>query len=158
MSLSDEEFMKMALEEAEKAASMGEVPIGAVIVHEGQVIARGFNRKETSPSALHHAEILAISEATQKLGRWRLTGCTMYVTLEPCLMCAGALVQARLDRVVFGALDAKAGAVQSLYQALSDVRLNHRPEILGEVYAEPCSKILKRFFEKIRMDRANADS
>lgn len=158
MSLSDLDFMKLALEQAEKAAEMGEVPIGAVIVHEGQVIANGFNRKETSPSALHHAEILAISEATQKLGRWRLTGCTMYVTLEPCLMCAGAIVQARLDRVVFGALDAKAGAVQSLYQALNDSRLNHRPEVLAGVHAEPCSQILKRFFEKIRMDRANADS
>lgn len=158
MGLSDVEAMKIALELAETAGEMGEVPIGAVIVYEGQVIARAFNRKETSPSALHHAEILAISEATQKLGRWRLTGCTLYVTLEPCLMCAGAIVQARLDRVVYGASDPKAGAVESLYQALSDPRLNHRPEILGGVHAEFCSLILKRFFEKIRMDRANADS
>ncbi len=119
----DLEYMNLALNAARQAELQGDVPIGAVIVNESGVVATAFNEKEFGNSALHHAEILAIQRASAQLQRWRLTDCTLYVTLEPCLMCAGAIVSARLRRVVFGCLDPKAGAVESLYQALSDPRL-----------------------------------
>jgi tRNA(adenine34) deaminase len=146
----DSQYMRRALELAARAAQLGEVPVGALIVHENQVIAEAYNERETKPSALAHAEISVIYQACEKLGRWRLSGCTLYVTLEPCVMCAGALVQARVDRVVYGARDPKAGAVESLYQVLADPRLNHRPAVEGGILAEECGKILSDFFKARR--------
>jgi len=146
-------YMRRALALAAQAAALGEVPVGAVIVGESGVIAEAYNERETLPSALAHAELTALRTACEKLGRWRLSGCTLYVTLEPCVMCAGALVQARVDRVVYGARDPKAGAVESLYQVLSDSRLNHRPEVVGGVLADECSSVLSAFFKARRAER-----
>ncbi|MCB9477450.1 MAG: nucleoside deaminase [Deltaproteobacteria bacterium] len=146
----DEGFMAQALAEAEKARALDEVPIGCVIVHEGKIVARAYNRREVDADPLAHAEVRAITEAAKALGRWRLTGCTLYVTLEPCVMCAGAIVLARLDRVVYGATDPKAGAVASLYEILADARLNHRPDVTGGVLAEECSRALSDFFRDKR--------
>ena len=149
-SATDTQYMRRALALATEAAARGEVPVGALIVHEGRIIAEAYNERETKPSALAHAELTAVARACAALGRWRLTGCTLYVTLEPCVMCAGALVQARVDRVVYGARDRKAGAVESLYEVLSDVRLNHRPELTGGVLADECGAVLKAFFRARR--------
>ncbi len=124
--------------------------MGAVVVYENQIISEGYNERETRPSALGHAELVALEAACQRLGRWRLSGCTLFVTLEPCVMCAGALVQARVERVVYGARDPKAGAVESLYQVLNDVRLNHRPRVEGGVLAGECGQILSDFFRERR--------
>ncbi len=146
----DFNFMRHALELAARAAEKGEVPVGALVVCDNQVIAEAYNERETRPSALAHAEILALERATEKLGRWRLSGCTLYVTLEPCVMCAGAIVQARLDRVVYGAQDPKGGAVESLYQVLADSRLNHRPIVEAGVMATECGSVLTEFFKKRR--------
>ncbi len=146
----DNEYMRRALGLAHHAAGLGEVPVGALIVHENVVIAEAYNERESRPSALAHAEISAVGEACRKLGRWRLSGCSLYVTLEPCVMCAGALVQARVDRVVYGARDPKAGAVESLYQVLEDARLNHRPQVDGGVLADECGKMLSDFFKARR--------
>ena len=143
-------WMKLALDEAELAMSDGEVPIGAVIVHEGRVIARAHNQREQLHDPTAHAEMIAITQAAAALGSWRLDGCTLYVTLEPCPMCAGAIVQARVPRVVYGAADPKAGAVHSLYRLLDDGRLNHRCEVIAGVMAEPCGQILSRFFQQQR--------
>lgn len=139
-------FMREALEEAEQAAAVGEVPVGAVVVHGGQVIARAHNRREMDNDPTAHAEVLAMRDAAEQLGQWRLEGCTLYVTLEPCFMCAGAIVNARVEALVFGALDPKAGAVGSLANVPADTRLNHRPVIVGEVLAGPCGQILRDFF------------
>lgn len=141
-----EAFMQEALEEAEQAAAVGEVPVGAVVVRAGQVIARAHNRREMDADPTAHAEVLALRDAAEQLGQWRLEGCTLYVTLEPCFMCAGAIVNSRVETLVFGAMDPKAGAVGSLANVPADARLNHRPEIVGEVLAEPCGQILKDFF------------
>ena len=150
----DAQWMQLALDQARHAEACGEVPVGAVIVQatpEGlRVIAVGQNTRETARSPCGHAEINAIEAAAHALGRWRLTGCTLYVTLEPCVMCAGAIVHSRLERVVYGATDPKAGAVQSLYQILSDSRLNHRPEITAGVLASECAAILSQFFSRKR--------
>lgn len=146
----DYSFMRQALDLAGQAAALGEVPVGALVVHAGEVVATAFNERESKPSALAHAELSALALACARLGRWRLSGCTLYVTLEPCVMCAGALVQARVDRVVYGARDPKAGAVVSLYEVLSDARLNHRPEITGGVLAEECGRVLTDFFRARR--------
>jgi tRNA(adenine34) deaminase len=146
----DYNYMRQALVLAAQAAALGEVPVGALIVHDNAVIAQAYNERERQPSALAHAELSVIGEACRKLARWRLSGCTLYVTLEPCVMCAGALVQARVDRVVFGACDPKAGAVESLYQVLSDPRLNHRPVVNGGILAEECGEILSQFFRARR--------
>lgn len=157
MQFTPEYFMNLALELAKKAAKLDEVPIGAIIVQEKdletgltlpepQIIAKSHNNRETNLNPTGHAELLAINEAAQKLGRWRLKGCTLYVTLEPCLMCAGAIILSRLDKVVYGAPDPKSGAVASLYQTLSDMRLNHRPELVKGVCEKECSTILKDFF------------
>lgn len=145
-------YMRRALELATQAADLGEVPVGALIVHENQIISEAYNERETKPSALAHAELTVLAHACEKLKRWRLTGCTLYVSLEPCVMCAGALVQARVDRVVYGARDPKAGAVESLYQVLSDARLNHRPQVTGGVLGEECGKVLSEFFRKRRSE------
>ncbi len=149
-----EHYMKLALEEAEQALREEEVPIGAVIVHENRVIARAHNQREQLHDPTAHAEMIAITQAAESLGGWRLNDCTLYVTLEPCPMCAGAIVQARLSRVVYGAPDPKAGAVNTLYELLSDDRLNHQAEIVSGVLHQPCSDILSRFFqEKRRMGK-----
>lgn len=158
----DQDFMNLALEAAKAASIRGEVPVGAVLVDFGsagtnsagtnsakaipQVIATSANLKESNNDPLGHAEIRVIREAAEKLGRWRLTGCTLYVTLEPCVMCSGAIIHARVDRVVYGARDPKAGAAESLYQILSDPRLNHRPEVVSGIMADECGQILTEFF------------
>lgn len=142
--------MKEALALAEKAMSLGEAPIGAVVVNEGQIVGKGYNRREIDHDPLGHAELMAIKEASQNLGRWRLNGCTLYVTLEPCVMCAGALVNARLDEVVFGAYDPKAGAVMSLMEITDDPQLNHRLKAAGGVLGEEAALLLKTFFARLR--------
>lgn len=146
----DERWMRQALELAAQAAEAGEIPVGAIVVCEDQVIAASANRKELNQDPLGHAEILAIRAAAEKLGRWRLSGCTLYVTLEPCTMCSGAIIHARLDRVVYAATDPKAGAVRSLYQILSDSRLNHAPEVTAGVLEAEASEQLKAFFRRLR--------
>ena len=145
-----DDFMQIALEEAEQALREEEVPIGAVIVHDGRVIARAHNQREQLRDPTAHAEMIAITQAAQSRGSWRLDGCALYVTLEPCPMCAGAIVQARIPTLVYGAADPKAGAVESLYRLLSDPRLNHRAEIVAGVLAGPCGEILSRFFQQQR--------
>ncbi len=142
--------MRMALEEAEKAFSMGEVPIGAVLVRNGGPIARAHNRRETWGDATAHAEILALKEGCRQVGGWRLTDSSLYVTLEPCPMCAGALLQARVERLVYGADDPKAGAVRSLYTLLEDERLNHCVDVKAGLLKDECSQILQRFFNMRR--------
>lgn len=146
----DESFMKVALEQAHFAERLGEVPIGAVLVHEGQIIAASGNVRESQFDPTGHAELVVLREGAKKLCRWRLTGCTLYVTLEPCTMCAGALVLARVDRVVFGATDPKAGAVISISNVLSNPKLNHQPQLEGGVCAEECGKALSDFFRRKR--------
>lgn len=143
-------FMQLALEEAQQALREDEVPIGAVIVHEGRVIARAHNQREQLHDPTAHAEMIAITQAAESRQSWRLDGCTLYVTLEPCPMCAGAIVQARLPTVVYGATDPKAGAVRTLYQLLDDPRLNHRAEAIAGVLAESCARILSEFFQAQR--------
>jgi tRNA(adenine34) deaminase len=150
MKSDDQNYMHQALTLAKKAAELGEVPVGAIVVFENQVVGEGYNLRETANHPLAHAEKIAIEAAAKKLGRWRLTGCTLYVTLEPCVMCAGAIVNARVDQVVYGAKDPKGGAVESLYQILSDTRLNHRPLVTSGVMQAECSAILKSFFALLR--------
>ena len=145
-----EKFMKIALQEARKARAKEEVPIGAVIVKNERVLARAHNLKESRQLPAAHAEMLAVKTAAQKLKSWRLEGCTMYVTLEPCIMCAGALLQARMEKLVFGAEDPKSGAVKSLYNLLEDERLNHQVKIISGIYAEQSSRMLKNFFAGLR--------
>lgn len=147
-----EEFMELAILEAKKALLLKEVPVGAVIVKDGIVIAHGHNLRETLRKATSHAEIIAIDEACTKLNGWRLFGCDMYVTLEPCPMCAGALVNARIDRLIYGATDYKRGACGSIYNIGDDERLNHRLEIVGGVLEEECLELLKNFFVEKRKD------
>ncbi len=142
--------MGFALREARKAATQGEVPIGAVIVRDGSIVGRGFNRREARRDPSAHAEMIAIRQAARKLGNWRLTGTTLYVTLEPCIMCMGAILLSRIDRVVFGCHDPKGGAAGSLYDLSDDARLNHRVEIVSRVREGECSTILKDFFAGLR--------
>jgi tRNA(adenine34) deaminase len=144
--MTDELHMRAALSLARAAAALGEVPVGAVVVHDGVIVGRGLNRREGTRDPLAHAELLAIGEAARTLGRWRLSGCTLYVTLEPCPMCAGAAVNARLDRVVFGAADPKAGAMGTLYDIARDGRLNHRAEVVGGLLAGDSAELLRGFF------------
>lgn len=148
----DEKFMALALEEAARAAELGEVPIGAVVVHDGEVIARAGNRRETDADPAAHAEFSALMQASRVLGRWRLTGCTVYVTLEPCLMCAGLMVNSRIDRCVFGAPDPKGGAVGTLYDVSHDARLNHEFEVEGGVLEAECAEVLRAFFKRRRVE------
>ncbi len=142
--------MERALEEARRAGELGEVPIGAVIVKDEEIVGRGHNRREIDGDPLGHAEILAIREAARAVGGWRLTGCTMYVTLEPCAMCAGGLVASRIERLVFGAMDPKAGYCGSLGDLARDARLNHRLEVVDGVMGEECGELLRRFFVRLR--------
>lgn len=146
----DLEHMRRALGLAEHAMALGEVPVGAVVVRHGRIIAQAFNLRETLEDPTAHAERLAITLAGRSLGTWRLEDCTLYVTLEPCAMCAGAIVLARIPRVVYGALDPKAGACESLFRLASDPRLNHRAELVGGVLAEDCSAVLQTFFRSRR--------
>ena len=142
--------MQMAYREAEAALKEDEVPVGAVIVHEQRVIAAAHNQREQLKDPTAHAEMIAITQAAESLGSWRLEGCTLYVTLEPCLMCAGAIVQARVPEIVYAASDPKAGAVHTLYQTLTDERLNHQVQVASGVLQEPCSAILSQFFQEKR--------
>lgn len=145
----DEKFMKKALERAKKAASKGEVPIGCVIVKEGRIIASGYNKREEKKNSLLHAEMVAINSACKKLDAWRLCDCTLYVTLEPCPMCAGAIINSRIKRVVFGASDPKAGAFGSVVN-LNEYPFNHKCLISSGVLGEECAAILSAFFRKLR--------
>ncbi|CAM5194768.1 tRNA-specific adenosine deaminase OS=Lysinibacillus sphaericus OX=1421 GN=tadA PE=3 SV=1 [Lysinibacillus sphaericus] len=146
----DRIFMNQALEEAKKAALLGEVPIRAVLVYEGEIIARAHNLRETTQNATTHAELMVIQEACKKLGSWRLEQTTLYVTLEPCPMCAGAILQSRVPRVVYGARDIKAGCVDSLYHLLNDARFNHDCDVTEGILAEECGQILTDFFRALR--------
>lgn len=147
--MTDEQWMRRAMQEARKAEEIDEVPIGAVIVRDGEILAAAFNMRETNRNPLAHAEIEAIQKAAGVLGGWRLLGCTLYVTLEPCPMCAGAIVNARIPRVVFGAYDKKAGALGTLYD-LAEGKLNHTPEVRGGVLDEECAALLSTYFRKKR--------
>jgi tRNA(adenine34) deaminase len=149
-STEDEVWMREAIAEARRAEARGEVPVGAVVVHEGAIIARGRNEREISQDPTTHAEMIAIREAARVLGSWRLIDTTLYVTLEPCPMCAGALVNARVPRVVWGCSDPKAGATETLYTIGSDPRLNHRFECVPGVLADDCAELLTGFFAAIR--------
>jgi tRNA(adenine34) deaminase len=144
-------FMRLALAEADAALRENEVPVGAVVVHDGRVIASAHNQREQLRDPTAHAEMIAITQAAEALGSWRLEGCTLYATLEPCPMCAGAIVQARIPALVFGACDPKAGAVQTLFQLVSDPRLNHSCQIVSGVLAGECGEILTRFFQAQRL-------
>ena len=146
----DGKFMGIALEEAQKAFSIGEVPVGAVLVQEGTIIARGHNQREWRQDPTAHAELITIQGAAEKLQSWRLIDTTLYVTLEPCLMCAGAMLQARISRLILGARDPKAGACGSLYTVHKDSRLNHQIDIVHGIKEKACGKILKDFFQQLR--------
>ena len=146
----DEKFMKAALAQAKKAAAIDEVPIGCVIVYEGKIIARGYNKRNKEKNTLSHAEMNAIRKASKYLGDWRLEGCTMYITLEPCPMCAGAIVQARVDRVVIGSMNPKAGCAGSVLNLLEVEGFNHKVKITRGVLEEECSTMLSDFFKELR--------
>jgi len=148
----DQRYMKVAIEQAKIAEENGDVPIGAVIVHNDTVIAKAYNQREQLQDPTAHAEIIALTQAAAALETWRLNGCTMYVTLEPCPMCAGALVLARIDRIVYGCDDPKTGAIKSLYNIVQDNRLNHRVEVTCGILADEYSRILQEFFEKRRTE------
>jgi tRNA(adenine34) deaminase len=146
----DRRYMRIAVEQGRVAEENGDVPIGAVIVHDGRIIAKAYNQREQLADPTAHAEIIALTQAAAALGNWHLDGCTIYVTLEPCPMCAGALVLARVARLVYGCDDPKTGAVKSLYNIVQDERLNHRVEVTAGVLADECSELLKSFFARRR--------
>ncbi len=148
----DEQYMRMAIDQAYIAEENGDVPIGCVIVYEDRVIARAYNQREQLNDPTAHAEIIALTQAAEYIGNWRLNGCTIYVTLEPCPMCAGALVLARLDRLVYGTDDPKTGAVRSLYNLVQDPRLNHRLEVTSGILADDCRAQLQAFFHRRRSE------
>lgn len=151
-------YMSIALEEARKAAKKGEVPIGAVVVKDEKIIARAHNLRETDQSPTAHAEHLAMERAAEALGTWRLEGCTLYVTLEPCVMCAGTIVMSRVDTVVFGAMDPKGGCVGSLMNLVQDSRMNHRATVVTGVLAYSCGEVLRQFFKALRMQKKRKKS
>lgn len=146
----EEKYMKEALKQAKKAQALGEVPIGCVIVYENKIIGRGYNRRNTDKNTLSHAEMTAINKASKKIGDWRLEGCTLYVTLEPCQMCAGACVQARIDKVVIGSMSPKSGCAGSVLNILQMEEFNHQVEIVSGVLEEECSRTPSSFFAKLR--------
>lgn len=146
-----EKYMKQAIREARKAYALGEVPIGCVIVYEGRIIGRGYNRRNTDRNTLSHAEITAIRKASKKVGDWRLEGCTLYVTLEPCQMCAGAIVQARIDEVVMGSMNPKAGCGGSILNLLEMPEFNHQVKVTRGIMEEECSRMLTEFFKELRI-------
>jgi len=152
---SDEYWMQKALVLAKKAATQDEVPVGSILVVNNRIISKSFNKKEQWATPIGHAELLCIHRASQKLGRWRLSDATLYVTLEPCVMCSGVLIQSRIGRLVFGALDPKGGGIESLFKLAEDSRLNHRFEVKGGVLAEECGKILSDFFKNQRSKKKN---
>ena len=147
----DEKYMKEAIRQAKKAYALGEVPIGCVIVYEGKIIGRGYNRRNTDKNTLAHAEITAIKKASKKIGDWRLEGCSLYVTLEPCQMCAGAIVQARIDEVVMGSMNPKAGCGGSILNILEMPEFNHQVKVTRGVLVEECSALLTDFFKELRV-------
>ncbi len=146
-----EKYMKEAIRQARKAAALGEVPIGCVIVYKGRIIGRGYNRRNTDKNTLAHAEITAINRASKKMGDWRLEGCTLYVTLEPCQMCAGAIVQARIDQVVMGAMNPKAGCCGSVLNLLEVSAFNHQVRAVRGILEEECAQLLTDFFKDLRV-------
>lgn len=152
----DAYYMGLALEEAEKAAALGEIPIGAVLVQEGEVISRAHNLREMNQDATAHAEVLVIREACAKLKRWRLSGCTLYVTVEPCPMCSGAIVNGRIDRVVYGCPDVKAGGAESIFNIITNPNLNHCVEVTSGVLEEDCAQVMKTFFQRRRKENRAA--
>lgn len=154
----DLRFMRAALAQAGKAEKLKEVPIGCVIVYEGKIIARGYNRRNTDLNTISHAEMNAIKKASRKLGDWRLEGCTIYVTLEPCQMCSGAIVQSRIDRCVIGAMNPKAGCAGSVMNLLQVAQFNHQVEITKGVLGEECGRMLSAFFQKLRSQRSSQNS
>ena len=147
----DEKYMREAIKQAKKAYALGEVPIGCVIVYEDKIIARGYNRRNTDKNTLAHAEITAINRASKKIGDWRLEDCTLYVTLEPCQMCAGAIVQSRITNVVMGCMNPKAGCGGSILNILEMPEFNHQVNVLRGVMEEECSQILQDFFKELRI-------
>lgn len=154
---SDEKFMRLALVQAHLAYQIGEVPVGAVVVKNGQVVGTGYNRRETDKNAVAHAELLAINDACKNLGGWRLWECELYVTLEPCPMCAGAIINSRIKRLVYGASDKKAGSVESIVK-MFDLPYNHKPPYTAGVLEEECSQILKNFFKEMRSRKSRVES
>lgn len=154
----DEHCMQIAINEAQKAAAIGEVPIGAIIIHEGEIVGRGYNRRETDRDPTAHAEMIAIREASQRLGGWRLMNATLYVTLEPCPMCAGAIVQSRISRVVYGAADPKAGCAGTLLNLLQEERFNHQVQVDGGILSDACGQMLKQFFSQLRQRHKNKET
>lgn len=154
----DERYMKEAIRQAKKAYLLKEVPIGCVIVYEGTIIGRGYNRRNTDKNTLAHAELQAMKKAMKVMGDWRLEGCTMYITLEPCPMCAGAIVQARIPRVVVGSMNPKAGCAGSVINLLQMEKLNHQAEFLHGVLEEECSRMLKDFFRELRENKKKKES
>lgn len=151
-----EKFMRAAIRQAKKAEQLEEVPIGCVIVHEEKIIARGYNRRNTDKNTLAHAELLAIKKASKKLGDWRLEGCTMYVTLEPCQMCAGAIIQSRMDKVVIGSMNPKAGCAGSVLNLLQMSAFNHQTELEKGILEEECSAMLSNFFKALRQKKRSS--
>lgn len=150
-----ERYMKEAIKQAKKALELDEVPIGCVVVYDGKIIGRGYNRRNTDKSTLAHAEMIAIKKASRKINDWRLEDCTMYVTLEPCQMCAGAIVQARIPRVVIGSMNPKAGCCGSILNLLEEERFNHQAEVVRGVLEEECSALLTDFFKALRKKKAS---
>lgn len=151
MMTNDEKYMKLALKQAQKAYDLGEVPIGCVIVQNGKIIGRGYNRRNTDKNTLSHAEITAIRRASKKVGDWRLEDCTLYVTLEPCQMCSGAIIQARIPKVVIGCMNPKAGCAGSVLNILQMPEFNHQTDTVTGVLKEECSRMLKQFFAELRI-------
>lgn len=149
----DQYFMNKALLQAQVAYKKGEVPVGAVVVKDNEIIARGHNLRESTNDPTAHAELLAMKKASKKLNSWRLSGCTLYVTLEPCPMCSGVIINSRIDRVVFGAYDPKAGCCTTLYHLANDERFNHRAQVLGGVMEDKCREIISSFFKEKRNNR-----
>ena len=154
----DQKFMKAAIAQARKAEALDEVPIGCVIVYEGKIIARGDNRRNTDKNTLSHAELNAIRKASRVMGDWRLEGCTIYITLEPCQMCSGAIVQSRIDRCVIGAMNPKAGCAGSVMNLLQVAQFNHQVEITRGVLEKECSSMLSSFFRRLRENKRSAAS
>ncbi len=148
----DQKYMKIALAEAQKAAELGEIPIGAVLVLDGEIISKAHNMRETWKDATAHAEMIVIREACEKLDRWRLSGATLYVTIEPCPMCAGAIVMSRISRLVYGSPDSKAGAAESLFNVVNNPALNHMVDVVSGVCGEECTRAMKDFFKKRRKE------
>lgn len=152
----DEKWMRQAIKQAKKAEKLEEVPIGCVIVHNDKIIARGYNRRNTDHTSLAHAEMMAIKKACKKIGDWRLEECTLYVTLEPCQMCAGAIVQSRVKRVVIGAMNKKAGCAGSIFNLLEEDRFNHKAEVTRGILEDECAEMMSEFFRGLRAKKSHA--